>query len=150
MVYRSRVTKREQVDTLRATLREAGLRATLSRLAVLRQLSASKTPMSHAEVVDRLAGSGFDRATLYRNLIDLAECGLARRTDVGDHVWRFELITGEGGHDQEHPHFVCSNCGNVQCLPVDSVSIHPVRGAPRALRRKGLAIHVRGLCDNCA
>ena len=32
----------------------------------------------------------WDPATIYRNLTDLSEAGLARRTDVGDHVWRFE------------------------------------------------------------
>ena len=146
----SRVGKREQVDKLRSTLREAGLRATLSRLAVLQQLQECEMPLSHAEVVAKLASSGFDRATLYRNLIDLTDAGLAVRTDVGDHVWRFELLRRRNGHQGEHPHFVCDSCGTVECLPAASVTVHAVRGAPRALRRKGLSVHVRGVCDACS
>ena len=143
-------TQRDQVAQLRTALREAGLRATLSRVAVLQQLMASRSPVSHADVVESLAGSGFDRATLYRNLIDLTEAGMARRTDVGDHVWRFELRNNDNGHDTDHPHFVCGNCGAVECLPAAAVTIRPVRGGPRALRRKGLSVHVHGVCDACA
>ena len=43
-------------------------------------------------------------------LLGLTEAGLARRADLGDHVWRFEAI--DPNHvDDGHPHFVCSVCG---------------------------------------
>lgn len=144
-------SQKDQVTQLRTALREAGLRATLSRVAVLQKLRESERPVSHADVVESLAGSGFDRATLYRNLIDLTEAGVVQRTDVGDHVWRFELCETKNGHNGEHPHFVCGNCGAVECLPPSAVTVRAVRGGPRALRRKeGLSIHVRGVCDACA
>src|SRR5262245_58722967 len=100
-------------DELRAVVRARGLRATPSRLAVLELLRASDAPVSHGEVADRLAAHAWDRATIYRNLTDLAEAGLVRRTDVGDHVWRFEAVTE--GHAVAHPHFVCTECGSVEC-----------------------------------
>jgi Fur family transcriptional regulator, ferric uptake regulator len=136
------------LETLRAQLRDGGLRATVSRVAVLELLHACKQPISHAEVTARLADLGCDPTTLYRNLIDLVEAKLARRADLGDHVWRFALIRDE--HDASaHPHFVCTECGSMQCLPTMQVSV-PTAKAPRAVKRKQIEIHVRGLCDTCA
>jgi Fur family ferric uptake transcriptional regulator len=131
-------------------LREAGLRITESRVAVLEHLTRQVAPVSHADLCRSLAGAGFDRATLYRNLIDLTEVGLVTRTDLGDHVWRFELKRREGHHVASHPHFVCSDCGTVSCLP--DVAVRIVRGkrAPRSLATRNVAIQITALCDACA
>jgi Fur family ferric uptake transcriptional regulator len=110
----------------------------------------AKAPLSHGDVADALAKQGFDRATVYRNLTDLTNVGLVTRSDLGDHMWRFELASSNR-HDVEHPHFVCSCCGTVTCLPEKAVSLKALQGVPGALRRKAnLAVQVRGLCDACA
>jgi len=136
----------KNVDHLRSALRTHGLRATPSRLAVLELVRASDAPMSHGDVADRLASHSWDRATIYRNLTDLVEVGLLRRTDVGDHVWRFEAVTDD--HDSAHPHFVCTECGAVECLPELELAMRRTK-APRALRQRQVEVHVRGLCDAC-
>ena len=59
---------------------------------------------------------GFDKATVFRNLTDLTELGLASRTELGDHVWRFEAIDPDDPRKSGHPHFVCTACGRVECL----------------------------------
>ncbi|MDI3286692.1 Fur family transcriptional regulator [Polyangium sp. 15x6] len=147
----ARSTDPPNIDELRSLVRNKGLRATAPRLAVLRRLLAQKTPVSHGDLCAELAPEGWDRATIYRNLIDLTEVGLVRRTDVGDHVWRFELVREGGEHDSgTHPHFVCNSCGEVACLPDEIVEVKPARGIPRALRKKGLEIQFRGTCDRCA
>ncbi|MGE0546682.1 MAG: Fur family transcriptional regulator [Kofleriaceae bacterium] len=133
-------------EQLRGSVRARGLRATPSRLAVLETLRSSEVPMSHGDVADRLASQSWDRATIYRNLTDLAEAGLLRRTDVGDHIWRFEAVASE--HDPPHPHFVCIECGAVECLPEIELTIRRAR-APRAVRQRKVEVHVRGLCDSC-
>jgi len=136
---------------LQARLRRGGLRATSARVAVLGCLVRAEGPLSHAEVYERVGASGFDRATVYRNLIDLTESGMARRYDLGDHVWRFEVAEAAEQHAGDaHPHFVCSECGTIECLPDESVAVRAVRGAPRALRQKGIEVHLRGTCDACS
>lgn len=106
--------------------------------------------MSHAEIAVMLAPQGWDRATIYRNLIDLTEAKLVSRADLGDHTWRFELRSEAQSHDAaEHPHFMCDACGDVVCLPDDSVQIRPARGAPRALRKRRIQIQIKGRCDRC-
>ncbi|HEY3807457.1 MAG TPA: Fur family transcriptional regulator [Kofleriaceae bacterium] len=140
---------RQSLDELRAAVRGKGLRATPSRLAVLELLRACDTPMSHGDVADRLASQTWDRATIYRNLTDLAEAGLVRRTDVGDHVWRFEAVSSE--HEREsHPHFVCTECGTVECLPEIELAVRTTRHKPpRAVKQRRVEVQVRGLCDAC-
>jgi Fur family transcriptional regulator, ferric uptake regulator len=133
-----------------ALLRDAGLRITDSRVAVVEHLSAQSAPVSHADLCRSLESAGFDRATLYRNLIDLTQVGLVTRTDLGDHVWRFELRRREGSHVATHPHFVCSDCGTVSCLPDVAVRIAAGKGAPRSLATKNVAIQITALCDACA
>ena len=143
---------KQNLDELRGSVRAKGLRATPSRLAVLELLRSSDAPMSHGDVADRLASEAWDRATIYRNLTDLAEAGLVRRTDVGDHVWRFEAISDhEAG---AHPHFVCTECGSVECLPEVELAVRASRTSarsrsPRAVKQRQVEVHVRGLCDAC-
>jgi Fur family ferric uptake transcriptional regulator len=139
------VVVRKDLNELKRALRDRGLRATPSRIAVLGLLRRTGGPLSHAEAADRLHDQGWDRATIYRNLTDLAEAGLARRSDV-DHTWRFEAI--EAGHpDDQHAHFVCTECGVVECLP--DVDLAVGKAAPRAVKQKQVEVQVRGLCDGC-
>lgn len=142
----------DAADALQALLRGAGLRSTGPRVAVLRHLIQRAAPVSHADLCKALEKDGFDRATLYRNLIDLTEVGIASRTDLGDHVWRFEVKQrdGDGNHVVAHPHFVCSDCGTVSCLPDVAVKIvGGKRAAPRSLATKNVAIQITALCDDC-
>ena len=131
-----------------ADLRRAGLRVTPARVAVLSALRARGAPASHAEVAEALPGVPRDRATVYRNLLDLVKAGLARRRDLGDHVWRFEAAAPlPGGKD--HPHFLCTSCGSLVCLDTLRVELKRGARAPRALREDAVEILVKGLCDAC-
>jgi Fur family transcriptional regulator, ferric uptake regulator len=141
---------------LKELLRQAGLKATEARLLVLAQLVLAEQPMSHPELTLKLQelslakpkplDKHLDRATIYRNLMDLVEKGLVERVHYGDRVWRFRFhahptsassVLPEHGfapvdvahrvsppqtvhtHEmqQQHPHFVCQTCHSVVCLP---------------------------------
>ena len=114
-------------------MRDAGLRCTSARLAVLQHLLAARGPMTHAEVAAALADRGFDRATIYRNLTELTEARLVSRMELGDHVWRFEIRRSRAGPgpQDDHPHFVCTSCGEVSCLDGVQVAITPKPGRSR-------------------
>jgi Fur family ferric uptake transcriptional regulator len=135
----------ESLDLVKQAIREAGLRATPARIATLQLLRASHAPLTHAVVADHLAVSGVDKATAFRNLNDMVEAGLLRRTEVGDHVWRFETVSGE--HDDAHPHFLCVDCGSVSCL--DDVKL--TASSQRASEKIGevTEILLRGHCNEC-
>ncbi|MFM7075671.1 MAG: Fur family transcriptional regulator [Planctomycetaceae bacterium] len=117
----------------RATIREAGLRCTPARIAVLERLAEAPGPSTHAEIAALLApgakggGFGIDKATVYRNLVELTDAGILSRIEVGDHVWRFELRKrgSDGSVAADHPHFVCTECGAVSCLEGVEVTLSP-------------------------
>lgn len=132
----------------RAALRAAKLRSTTSRVAVLQHLSTAHQPLSHSEVAEVLVPTGFDKSTLYRCLVELADAGLLSRLDAGDHSWRFELRRSdhEGG---EHPHFVCTDCGTVTCLPDVEVKIAPAKGTKGSGLGDVTEIFLKGKCPEC-
>jgi Fur family ferric uptake transcriptional regulator len=134
---------------LRARIRATGLKSTAPRIAVLEHLEMAQAPLSHAEITESLLPRGFDRATLYRNLIDLTEAGLLSRADLGDHVWRFEVRREQKTHAVEHPHFVCTDCGEVSCLPGVEVQIHPGPKSPRFLYKPEMEVQLKGVCERC-
>lgn len=138
------------VDEARQMLRAAGLRCTTCRVAVLQHLAEAESPRSHADVAEELVPAGFDKSTVYRCLVELADAGFFSRLDLGDHVWRFEMR-----HEQEaehagavHPHFMCIDCGKVTCLPEVTVTIAPAKG-PRAVQGNVTEVLLKGHCAAC-
>jgi Fur family ferric uptake transcriptional regulator len=138
---------RSEIEAVQAEIRSAGLRATPARVATLLVLRRSDAPRTHAEVAEILSSSGIDKATAFRNLNDLAEAGLLRRSELGDHVWRFEAIDPSESAEQGHPHFVCVDCGTVTCL--DQVRL--TAGSLRHSENVGevTEILLRGHCNDC-
>ena len=134
-------------ESLKSTIRGAGLRSTSPRLVVLRRLFEATTPISHSELFEGLSAEGLDRTTVYRNLVDLTEVGLVERTDLGDHVWRFELVRAFTAHETAHPHFVCTDCGVVSCMP--NVTVRIDGGGAASVARKGFEVQLRGVCVTC-
>lgn len=131
-------------DDLRKLLSERGLRVTEQRLIVLRELARLQSPMSHAELTDRLSSDNLDRVTVYRNLLALTEAGLVVKTNLGDNIWRFELPSTGAAEHGGHPHFVCNQCGHVSCLPSGAVTVR--RGAGRIEVEE---VQLRGRCEGC-
>ncbi|MFO0912296.1 MAG: transcriptional repressor [Pirellulales bacterium] len=139
--------KKHQLEITRRRLREAGLRATAARIAVLDYLSAQSGPVSHQEACDALAGMAVDKSTVFRALQDLTEARLARRLELGDHVWRFEGV--EAGSkpvaaDGGHPHHLCVDCGQITCLTPKDVKLNVSKSIGSVAE-----ILLRGTCPDC-
>ena len=136
-----------QSESIKQDIRDAGLRATPARIATLKLIQGAPSPLTHAEVSEELQDLGVDKATVFRNLNDMASAGLLRRTELGDRVWRFELIADEDGHGSAHPHFVCVDCGTVSCM--DEIKL--TAGSMRLSQEYGevTEILLRGHCNDC-
>jgi len=135
-------------ELLLAEIRGAGLRATASRVAVLRTLHEQHRPMSHSEVVGELSQHTWDPSTLYRNLCDLAEAGLVRRSELGDRTWRFEVACVHG-HGDHSAHLLCRDCGVIACLPELSVVPNDGESLPMAVTQGNIEVQILGQCDTC-
>ncbi|MFN9880082.1 MAG: Fur family transcriptional regulator, partial [Planctomycetota bacterium] len=109
---------------IHAILRAAGLKVTLGRIAVFQFLLRQDAPLTHAEVVAGLQKPAPDGSTIFRALNDLADAGLIRRLELGDHAWRYEARNPNAESEANglgHPHFLCLDCGGIVCLGAGDV-----------------------------
>ena len=133
---------------MRTLLRKQGLRATAPRMAVLMTLHERQGPMTHEQVMEVLPGV-FDKASIWRILADLAEGGVLRRMDLGDRIWRYELLDACRAVTDDHPHFLCEDCGEVSCLPPLQVWA-PDGGLPDVLQGADFRVRIMGRCAGCS
>lgn len=135
-------------EELKAVLRTQGLRATALRLAALQVLHHQAGPMTQEQVLGALPEGVFDPASLWRSLAELSEKGVLRRMDLGDRVWRYELVDACRSICPDHAHFLCDDCGVVRCLP--PVQLVASQGAlPELLQGGQLKLRVSGRCAQC-
>lgn len=131
---------------LRLRLRQLGLRGTPARVAVLRKLATAELPLTHAELIRDLPALASDRSTILRILQDFVECGLAKRMDLGDHAWRYELIYA-GNVEQAkraHPYLLCTVCGSISYLKKDEVILRFAESLGEIHE-----VLIRGRCEPC-
>jgi Fur family ferric uptake transcriptional regulator len=96
-------------------LREAGLRRTPVRAGVLGILMDSRQPQSAGQILEKLP-EGTDNVTLYRTLQTFTDKNLVHRVRGDDQVWRYGFGALHDTAKHEHAHFVCDECGTVECL----------------------------------
>ena len=132
----------------RDALRQAGLRVTPQRLAVLDALSdAGGEHLSADDIWQHLStAASMDRSTAYRVLADLTDAGLLTQVRFVDGVARFEM------QSRAHHHAVCIRCGSTGDVPVSLVK--PLKAALARTMGFVVAIDepllVRGICRSCA
>lgn len=128
-------------------LHAVGLRHTPVRASVLKVLSLSKAPLSAPQILSQLA-SGTDNVTLYRTLNTLTGKKLLHRVRGDDQIWRYGIGNGTARH--EHAHFVCDECGTVECLPdVVVESAQRKSGVRPGYRVDYSEVLVHGACPEC-
>jgi Fur family ferric uptake transcriptional regulator len=140
-------TREHDVDDGERILRDAALRVTNVRLAVLRALDqhqhATADDVVHAVRTELGAASV---QAVYDSLHTLTDTGIVRRLEQAGHPARYERRVGDNHH-----HLVCRDCGTV--VDVDCV----VGAAPCLLPSDyhGFTLELAevtfwGLCPECA
>ncbi len=127
-------------------LREAGLRVTASRLAIMS--AVEKHPHSDAdkiisEVREQIGSVSIQ--AVYDSLHALVGAGMLRRIEPAGHPARYETRT----HDNHH-HLVCRSCGalvDVDCAAGDAPCLTPVDHAGFAVDQAEVTYW--GLCSAC-
>ncbi len=133
---------------LRGILRQRGLRATGARLVVLAALHRRRGPMTHEQLMADIDEGFTDKATVWRILSDLSEKGILRRMDLGDRIWRYELLDDCRAVADDHGHFLCEACGVVRCLP--PMRLTDVDGSiPAVLAGAAFRVRLTGRCGDC-
>lgn len=136
-----------QLAELEERLREAGLRVTASRVAVLRVLTEADDHPRVDQVIERVRAGGFSISiqAAYDVCEALRQRGLARRIAFAGGPARYEARAGDNHH-----HLVCRSCGltaDVDCV----TGAAPCLDAPGA---SGFVVDEAevtfwGLCPDC-
>jgi Fur family ferric uptake transcriptional regulator len=126
-------------------LRDAGLRVTASRVAVLDALErAPHSAASH--VFDGLGDEATSIQSVHNALTDLTAAGILRRIEPAGSAALYELRTGDNHH-----HLVCTSCNavtDVDCVVGHAPCLHPSDAA--GYRIEVAEVTFWGLCPTCA
>jgi Fe2+ or Zn2+ uptake regulation protein len=128
-----------------ACLREAGLRITAPRRAMLRFLATAAAPVS-AEDIHHALGGVADLVTVYRSIEAFEKVGVARRhpLESGKSLWCLETV----GHAHHH-HVTCRKCGRADEL--SGCEAEKFETAARRLGYKEIShvFEIYGVCGDC-
>ena len=129
----------------------SGLRRTPVRIGVLRLLcDGDGEPVDVPQILARLPDHT-DAVTVYRTLNTFTRKKLVHRIRGENRTWLYALGGGDPRPRHAHPHFVCDECGRVECLK--DASVPP--GLPRSLGvGKQYAVSysevvLHGICPKC-
>ncbi len=128
-------------------LREAGLRVTPQRLAILRTLVTSDAHPTAQTLFELLRSElpSLSQATVYNTLQTLASCGLIQEIgEVGDGAVRYD------GNPAPHINLVCNRCHRVQdFFDVALDGITDLVIARSGFDAQGMRFTYYGLCPRC-
>jgi Fur family transcriptional regulator, ferric uptake regulator len=151
---RTRIFQTETISVCRMEniydrLRDANLKLTPRRRAIIGLFTDGAGPLSPREVLSRLRGD-FSRCGLpgvYRNLEALADCGVLYRV-AGFGRERSYGFCGHdsGGHGHHHHHIVCVSCGRSAVIGECAYHEGMMIGGFRLVDH---LVQLHGVCDTC-
>ena len=131
-------------------LHRSGLRRTPVRIGVLRILGQSDHPLDVPTIVGQLPEQT-DAVTVYRTLNTFTRKKLVHRVRGEERSWRYALGQPEDKRAHRHPHFVCDDCGKVDCLNEATIPEGLVRslGISRGYSTSYAEVVLHGQCPKC-
>jgi len=139
----------DATEKARILLREASLKVTKPRLAMLEILIKEHGPFTSDEIHTRLAKprslGPCDLVTVYRCLAKFESLGLITRCDFGDGAIRYELSAG----DHHHHHIICRSCKRVESLPHCPVEDKVFRIPKLGFKDVSHRLEFFGICPDC-
>ncbi|MDR3713424.1 MAG: Fur family transcriptional regulator [Puia sp.] len=134
-----------QIDTI---LKSNHLSVTGGRRKILELFLSNPGALSHSDI-EKKTEEKFDRVTVYRTLQAFLEKGLIHTIPTADNSIRYALCKDNcsaGHHQDNHVHFICSQCGSTLCL--DETTIPSIR-LPKGFVAARVEMVVNGVCKNC-
>lgn len=130
-------------------LKEHKLRLTDCRLDVLNTFLTKGHALSHSDIEHAMTEQQYDRVTIYRTLNSFMDNGLLHKVPVDDGSTRYALCSDDcddHGHDDDHIHFKCTECGRTQCL--ENMPL-PKLKLPEGYTLTDINFLVQGVCKAC-
>jgi Fe2+ or Zn2+ uptake regulation protein len=128
-------------------LRQAGLRVTKPRLALLEFLARQKRPVGLRRIAAHMRSMNL--ATVYRAVEALLEAGILRACEVGHGHLDYELA-----HLPHHHHVICTTCGKIEeiaeCASEKNLHTEALRAAKQFACIEAHQATFYGVCKTCA
>lgn len=128
-------------------LREHELKATRTRLAVLKLLERANHPVDVATIIDYLDKSNIkaDPVTAFRIVNQFTDKGLIKKIQLHEGKFRYEHSA-----KADHHHFVCERCGAIEDISdcnIDVLEHHVQQKKGLLIKRHSLEFF--GICKQC-
>jgi Fur family ferric uptake transcriptional regulator len=139
----------EVIDLFRSFIADKNLRNTPEREDIINEIFVSSEHFDVDELYLRLRkkGSRVSKASIYRNLPLIMECGLIREVWHEDGHMHYEPIYGQG----HHCHLRCIKCGKVvEFVEADLQKIQKRLEKEHHFKILDHRLDVKGYCSNCA
>jgi Fur family transcriptional regulator, ferric uptake regulator len=139
---------KSEVEIFRDYIRTRGLRRTPEREVILREVFAVHQHFDVEELYLRLRRQGVkvSKASVYRALRLLLDCGLVREVDYREGHWHYEHIYGHRNHN----HLRCLDCGEI--VEFEAAGLAPLEEELSNTYGYHIISHhweVKGYCHNC-
>ncbi len=129
-------------------LKDNGRRLTKERAAILRKTLSCDGHFDPESLYLQIKKTGMkaSRASVYRTLNLLCECGIIEKIRKDEHGAIYERIYGHAHHD----HMLCTQCGAV--IEFYSQELERIQG--NVCKKQGFqgashTLEIRGYCRNC-
>lgn len=148
----ARPLKEEEIRTaetlFREYLRDRRLKYTRERQTLVQEVLSNSEHFEAEQLLISLrqAGKRVAKATIYRTLPLLVDCGIIKQVQFGDSLARYEHTFGQDPHD----HMVCRRCRRI--IEFDSGEVVQLRAQIAAEHRFHAISHrlqIIGLCYEC-
>jgi Fur family transcriptional regulator, ferric uptake regulator len=129
-------------------LKRKHLSVTDSRKKILHLFLTHPGALSHADI-EKKVGEKIDRVTIYRNLQAFLDKGILHSIPSADSAIHYALCRENctaGDHQDNHIHFICTECGRTACL--EDVVV-PFVKLPKGFSVSRIEMIVSGICKDC-
>lgn len=133
------------VESATSRLKEAGLRLTPQRRALLEELAGDTTHPSAESIAARVSRRipGVSVSTVYKGLHELSSLGLIRELDLPGAL-RFDPETSR------HAHLLCESCGAVVDVELDATIVERLLAAAGDSEPHRVDVVFHGACPACS
>ena len=134
--------------TLDSFIHHSDFKLTTERKLIIKEVSTFKRHFEADELFLKLRQKGkkVSRATIYRTLQLLVDCGFVRPLKLGENHAHYEQLLGKPHHD----HLVCVECGKVIEFSSDNLNaLHHELSKKYNFTSTSYHVEISGLCQNC-
>ncbi len=128
-------------------LKETGLKATRTRLAILNVFSEGCKPINAEYIFKKLKAEKTNIVTIYRTLMSFEAAGILSRVDLHKESAHYELA----GH--HHHHIICTDCGVVESFDqcdIGDLSQKTLHKSSKFSAIQQHSLEFFGVCKMCA